>query len=257
MQDISDFGIILCQADGTMRPNAEAVIYSVIAEADDAASRHQLQLLWADETRRYVELGRESYTPSALSQKILARYRKSSAQRFAAGMVALSFLIQSSLGEPSLNAAIDITQRATKHYHQSNKRFLEQMNFREGAFRTQDLIPVTDWRGIEKAHTRFRRVAHLLAADLIATSFLSARDPINRSPTFMHRFIATAAHIEHQLKSRASDRYSDILSVISHIPVEAQSAETFLVGGYLERFIWAGLSPEQIEKAEAASNPQD
>lgn len=256
MQDISDFGIILCQPDGTMRPNAEAVIYSIIAETDDAASRHQLQLLWADETRRYDELGRESYTPSALSQMILGHYRKSAAQRFAAGMVALSFLVQSSLDEPSLNAAIDITQRATKHYQRSNKRFLEQINFREGAFQTTELIPVTDRRGIEKAHTRFRRVAHLLAADLIATSFLSPVDPINRSPAFMHRFIATAAHIEHQLKSRVGGRYSELLSAISHIPIEAQDAPTFLAGDYLERFIWAGLLPNQIEKAEGASKPQ-
>lgn len=251
MRDCSDHGLILCQPDGRIRHDAESVLWSIVHEPDDVDARRQIQLLWADEIHRYRTLGRANFAPSAASAALLQYYRGSASQRFATGMLAIAILLQAVVDEPKKHEAEKSMLRAVRQYMSAKPRMLEQLIFDRGVFQTIDSAPLTNQRSIQKAHAEYRRVAHILAANLIASSFLQPLDPIDCPPDYVHRLIATAASIEVALTAKAAGHYPDLLSVVAHIPVEAQQAKPFPIAGGLWSFLVAGLSEEQIEKFSA------
>jgi hypothetical protein len=231
-----------------MRQDAESVLWSFVHEPEDADARRQIQLLWADEVRRYRTFGRANYAPSPVSSALLRNYRASVAQRFATGMLAIAILVQVGLGGPKKQEAERNVLRAVNYYRRVKPRMLEQLVFERGSFQKVDSLPLASQRSIQKAHAEYRRVAHILAADLVASSFLQPIDPIDCAHSYLHRLIATAARIEFQLNAKASEHYPDLLSVIAHIPIEVQAARPFVMGEDLWSFVLSGLSGEQRKK---------
>ncbi|MEJ6390467.1 hypothetical protein [Gymnodinialimonas ulvae] len=154
---------------GEIRPTARHELLVLQYYPEDEASRRQAVSIIHDEYRRWTECNGENYEESSLAHTLSEALNPSAGQRLTCGLVGLAQLGLKSVGyRPSVNLANEVVQE----FAASVGSIEVQTHTRGSRQKTLKIRLVSDAADIRKAWSKYRSIAHLLSAEVIASEHL-------------------------------------------------------------------------------------
>lgn len=181
-----------------IRPYAALELKARAALPENDGSYEQALLLLETEYKRWKQTG--EYNPSWLTQKVITALDKQATQRFVAGLVGVAMFMLPYFGK---RRSLENASSVVSEY--ANAVGKSAFAFWNGAGWTEDNKRIVgDLSTIKQHFRRYRSVAHICAAEVTCSGYLTPRQPFEQAPEADACFIHTCLMFQSDFRKVAN-----------------------------------------------------